>query len=264
MRAVPGRPVRASILITGASSGLGQGMAWEFARMNRNLALCARRIDLLDDLRARLLTAHPGIEVAVRQLDVNDHERVFSVFRELSGELGGLDRVIVNAGHRAGRPVGSGAFALNRLTAETNFVAVLAQCEAALPLLRARGGGHLVLVASMSALRGFPRNLTTYAAAKAGVLTLAEGIRADTLGSPVRVTAVLPGYISTGASSGQAPGRLVISAEKGCRLLARAIEREPVRCSVPRWPWSLLGLGMRVLPIRVVSRFGGTAQLARE
>lgn len=256
--------MRSNILITGASSGLGRGMAWEFARMNRNLALCARRGDLLDELRADLLAAHPGISVATRPLDVNDHERVFTVFGEFAAELGGLDRIIVNAGSRLGRPVGTGSFELNKQTAETNFVAALAQCEAGLALLRARGRGHLVLISSMSALRGFPRNLTAYAASKAGVLTLAEGLRADLLASPIRVTAILPGYIRTESTAAVPAGRLMIDTGKGCRLLARAIEREPARASVPRWPWSVLGMGMRVAPVRLVRRFGGTAQLARE
>lgn len=256
--------MRTNILITGASAGLGRGMAREFARMNRNLALCARRHDLLDELRDELLAAHPGISVVTRELDVNDHQRVFTVFGELSDELGGLDRIIVNAGSRHGRPVGTGSFELNKQTVETNLVAALAQCEAGLALLRARNCGHLVLISSISALRGFPRNLTAYAASKAGVLTLAEGIRADMLGHPIRVTAILPGYIRTEATEVLAAGRLMVSTDKGCRLLVRAIEREPVRASVPRWPWSLLGVGMRVMPIGVVSRFGGTAQQARE
>src|ERR1700744_4621301 len=83
---------RANILITGASSGLGAGMAREFAARGRNLALCARGIGQLEQLRDELLRAHPGIEVAVTQLDVNNHEQVFTVFHQLSQELGALDR----------------------------------------------------------------------------------------------------------------------------------------------------------------------------
>jgi NADP-dependent 3-hydroxy acid dehydrogenase YdfG len=255
--------MRKNILISGASAGLGRGMAWEFARLNRNLALCARRLGQLEELRDQLLAAHPAISVVVRQLDVNDHERVFTVFDEFSAELGGLDRIIVNAGSRAGGPLGSGAWNVNKRTAETNFVSALAQCEAAVALMRARNRGHLVVISSISALRGFPRNLTTYAASKAGVLALAEGIRADTFGTPIRVSSILPGYIGFERDAA-ASARLVTNMEKGCRLLVRAIEREPARASVPRWPWSVLGLGMRVMPLRVVSRFGATAQLARE
>lgn len=92
------RPQRRNILITGASSGLGAGMAREFAARGRNLALAARRVERLEELRDELLAAYPGITVSVRALDVNKHDDVFTVFREFDEELGGLDRVIVNAG----------------------------------------------------------------------------------------------------------------------------------------------------------------------
>ncbi len=81
-------PMRKNILITGASSGIGRGMAREFARLGCNLALCARRTERLDELKAELAAAHPGIHVALRALDVNDYDAVFRVFREFREELG--------------------------------------------------------------------------------------------------------------------------------------------------------------------------------
>lgn len=99
--------MRRSILITGASSGLGEGMAREWAAQGRNLALCARRVDRLEALRDELLDRHPDIRVSVRALDVNDHQAVFRVFREFHDEFGTLDRIIVNAGAGKGGPVGT-------------------------------------------------------------------------------------------------------------------------------------------------------------
>ncbi|MFD9889696.1 SDR family oxidoreductase [Amycolatopsis sp. NPDC059027] len=254
--------MRRRILITGASAGLGRGMAWEFARRGRDLALCARRQNLLEELRDELLAEYPGISVSVRTLDVTDHPAVFKVFGEFAAEPGGLDRIVVNAGSSRGRPVGTGEFELNRRTAETNFTAVLAQCEAALEIFRARGAGHLVLISSVCALRAFPQNLTTYAASKAAVLALGEGMRADLMGTPIAVTTLLPGYIRSETQTAQGP--LVADFERGCRALAKVIEHEPARACVPAWPpWWLFGLGMRVLPLRIVSRFGGTAQRSR-
>ena len=89
---------RQNILITGASSGLGEGMAREYARMGRNLALCARRTDRLDALKAELEAAYPTIKIFIRPLDVNQHDQVFEVFRAFKADLGTIDRVIVNAG----------------------------------------------------------------------------------------------------------------------------------------------------------------------
>ena len=112
---------RRRILITGASSGLGQGMARMFAAMGRDLALCARRTDRLEELRAELTTKHPEIRVVVRPLDVMSYDDVFRTFHAFAEDLGGLDRVIVNAGIGKGKPIGTGYFWANRQTAETNF-----------------------------------------------------------------------------------------------------------------------------------------------
>lgn len=72
--------MRKNTLITGASSGLGAGMARHLAASGHDLALTARRVDRLEALRAELLAAHPGIRVVVHALDVNDHDAVFRVF----------------------------------------------------------------------------------------------------------------------------------------------------------------------------------------
>ncbi|MGH8079744.1 MAG: SDR family oxidoreductase [Lysobacter sp.] len=249
--------MRKRILITGASSGLGRGMAREFARAGSDLALCARRTDRLEALKAELESAHPGIRVAIRSLDVTDYEQVFSVFRSLRDELGGLDRVIVNAGIGQGAPVGKGQFALNRSIVETNFLAALAQCEVAVEIFREASQGHLVLISSMSAMRGMRGGLTAYAASKAGVASLAEGIRTDMLRKPtIKVSTIYPGYIRTemndGSPAKQTP--FIIDEATGCRLLARAIEREKPKAYVPWWPWAPLGWLMQRLPLAWVAK----------
>ncbi|GAA2422533.1 SDR family oxidoreductase [Streptomyces macrosporus] len=245
---------RRNILVTGAGAGLGEHMARGFAALGRNLALCARRTDRLERLRDDLLAAHPGITVAVRELDVNDHDAVFEVFRAFRSDLGGLDRVVVNAGLGKGQPIGTGRFDANLRTARTNFTAALAQCEAAGEIFRERNAGHLVVVSSMSAPRGLPRNLTACAASKAGVAALAEGIRAELLRTPIRVTTLFPGCIAseTSGRSGRTP--LMVSTEKGVRAVVRAIEAERAQAKVPAWPWVPPGFAMRRLPLSLVSR----------
>ncbi len=99
---------RQRILITGASSGLGAGMARAFAAKGRDLALCARRTERLEELRTELAQRYPDVKVAIAALDVNDHDQVPKVFAELSDALGGIDRVIVNAGIGKGAKLGSG------------------------------------------------------------------------------------------------------------------------------------------------------------
>ncbi|MBT2747486.1 MULTISPECIES: SDR family oxidoreductase [unclassified Lysobacter] len=249
--------MRKRILITGASSGLGRGMAREFARAGSDLALCARRIDRLQALKAELEAAHPGIRVAIRSLDVTQYDEVFRVFGSLREELGGIDRVVVNAGIGQGAPIGKGQFALNRSIVETNFLAALAQCEAAMEIFREASQGHLVLISSMSAMRGMRGGLTAYAASKAGVASMAEGIRTDMLRKPaIKVSTIFPGYIRTEMND-QSPAKqtpYIIDEATGCRLLVRAIEKEKAKAYVPWWPWAPLGWLMKRMPLAWVAK----------
>ena len=243
-----------TILITGASSGLGAEMARQFADKGYDLALCARRTEKLDAVRAEILAAHPDRRVEIRALDVNDHDAVFSVFRAFREDFGRLDRVIVNAGLGKGAPLGTGRFDANKETAETNFIGALAQTEAAATLFRAQNAGHLVMVSSFSALRGMPGNITTYAATKAAVAHLAEGFRADVHGTPIRVTVLYPGYIVSEMSGTATRTPLMASTEKGVRAMVDAIEKEKKAARVPAWPWAPLGLVVQRVPVGLLRR----------
>ncbi|MGL4305000.1 MAG: SDR family oxidoreductase [Mycobacteriaceae bacterium] len=245
---------RTKILITGASSGLGEGMARRFAAQGRDLALCARRIDKLEALRSELLKANPSSTVLVEELDVNDHAAVAEVFSALDQKIGGLDRVIVNAGLGKGAPIGTGKAYANIETVQTNLVAALAQTEAALELFRDRNNGHLVLISSMSAVRGLPKTLAAYSASKAGLAALGQGLHTEFAKSPIRITTILPGYIRT-AMSEQAPkSPLMADTDAGVDSLVKAIEREPARAVVPRWPWVPIDWALRSLPDAITAR----------
>lgn len=250
--------MRTNILITGASSGLGAGMARLFAANGHNLALIARRVDRLDALRDELLAAHPGIEVVVHALDVNDHDQVFAVFKKSIGELGGLDRVIVNAGLGKGGRIGTGKFHANLETAQTNFVAALAQCEAAMEHFYERKSGHLAVISSVSAMRGMPGSMTTYAATKAGVAHLAEGIRSDLInrkGHDIAVTTLFPGYIASEMNDKvEQEQRLMVDIETGCKALVKAIDKEVAEAAVPGWPWRPLAKVLKHAPLGVVRK----------
>lgn len=249
---------RKTILITGASSGLGEGMAREFAKLGRNLALCARRTDKLEALKTELESTYPQTRVSVKALDVNEHEQVFSVFKEFRDEFGTIDRVIVNAGMGKGASLGTGYFHANVQTAQTNFVAAIAQCEAALEIFREQEDGHLVTVSSISALRGMPRAMTVYAATKAGLSSLTEGIRADLIRSRSRIktSTILPGFIRSEINEKVKNTPFMVDTETGCKALVKAIEKEPVQAYVPGWPWAVLAFLMKRLPLKIVMKLG--------
>jgi short-subunit dehydrogenase len=242
--------MRKTILITGASSGLGAEMARQFAGRGHDLALCARRTEKLEALRAEIAAQHPAVRVEVRALDVTDDDQVFEVFRGFKADFGTIDRVVVNAGLGKGAPLGTGRYAANRQTAMTNFVAALAQSEAAMEIFREQGTGHLVMISSMSAVRGMPRTLTTYAATKAGVAHLAEGLRAELHGTPIKVTVLYPGYIRSEMNEKvEQSTPLMASTEKGVRAMVDAIEKEKDSAFVPTLPWAPLSVVMRHAPM---------------
>ncbi|MFC3990087.1 SDR family oxidoreductase [Actinoplanes siamensis] len=241
---------RGVVLITGASAGLGEEMARQFAALGYDLALCARRIDRLEVLRDELAPRR----VLVKQLDVTEDDAVFTVFEQFAAEFGRIDRVIVNAGLGKGAPLGTGRFDANRATAMVNFVGALAQTEAALRIFREQRRGHLVLISSMSALRGMRRSMTTYAATKAGVAAIAEGLRSERIPG-VDVSVIYPGYIRSEMNERvQQKTRFMTDTRSGVRAMVAAIEKRSPKAYVPAWPWVPIGAAMRVLPLSVVRR----------
>jgi short-subunit dehydrogenase len=244
-----------TILITGASSGLGAEMARQFAAKGHDLALCARRTERLEELRDEIHTAHPGRRVELRALDVNDDAQVFDVFRAFRDDFGRIDRVIVNAGLGKGAPLGTGRWDANRETAMTNFVAAICQAEAAMEIFRAQDAGHLVLVSSMSAMRGMPKSMTVYAATKAALSHLGEGLQYELLGKPIKVTVLHCGYIASEMNERvQQQVRFMVSTEDGVRSMVDAIEKGKAHAYVPPLPWTALAPVMKHAPLPLLKR----------
>ena len=122
-------------------------------------------------------------------------------------------------------------------------------------LFRAAGAGHLVVVSSVSALRGLPKTMTAYSASKAGIAAVAEGIRAEMIGKPITVTTLFPGYIRSEMNDQVAQRTpLMASTEDGVRAMVRAIEREVATAAVPPWPWRPLSTVVRHAPLRIIRR----------
>ncbi len=191
------------------------------------------------------------------RLDVTDYEQIFEVFNDFATKIGKIDKIIVNAGVGDSRVIGHGRFNINRATAETNFIAAIAQCEAAMQIFRAQNSGQLVVISSMSAVRGLPRHLTTYAAAKAGLARLAEGIRADMIKEklPITVSTIYPGYVRTDLNIGAKYLPFEVEEDEGADVIVKAIEAKVDEAYVPAWPWLPIGLGMKYLPLKLITKF---------
>lgn len=245
-------------LITGASSGLGAEMARQFAALGHDLALTARRTDRLDALKAEITTAHPERRVETYALDVTDDDAVTAVFDQAKGDFGRLDRVIVNAGLGKGAPYGKGSHYANRQTIETNVLGAAIQTEAAMAIFREQKAGHLVLIASVTALRGMPKSMTTYGASKAFLASLGEGIRSEMIGKPeldIDVTVLYPGYIRSEMNEKvEQKTKFMVDTETGVRAMVVAIEGRKPKALVPAKPWVAVGSAMKVLPLSVVRK----------
>jgi short-subunit dehydrogenase len=240
-----------SVLITGASRGLGEGLARQFAARGYKLALTARSLEDLERLRDEL--QGQASQICIRTLDVADFDAVPVVLRQCADELGGLDIVIVNAGVAFMARIGEGKFEQMRKTIEVNLTAAMATAEAAVELFREQGQGQLVGISSIAALRG-TRGQGAYSASKAGFGKYLEALRCETYGEPITVTELAPGYIDTDLNRSVSSRPFVVSAEKGTRIMADLIERKVSFRYVPPWPWTLVAQFMKLVPISMLRK----------
>ncbi len=242
-----------TVFITGASSGIGRALALELAGRGYDLFVCARRLDLLDQLRAEIASAHPARRVEVRQLDVTDDADVAAAIEEAAEKLGRCDIVVANAGLGSSGPVGEGRMERDRMVVETNLIGAMATIDAALALFRRQGGGQIVGVASVAGARGLPGS-GSYSASKAGLAVYLDSVRAETHREPINVTTIAPGYIDTPINQDMKSRPFLIDVAKGARITADLIERRVGYATVPRFPWTVVAPLLRVLPTSWLAR----------
>jgi short-subunit dehydrogenase len=241
------------VFITGASSGIGRALAQEFARRGYDLFLTARRLDALEQVRADVLAATPDRRVELRRLDVTDDADVAAAIADAAERLGRCDIVVANAGLGNSGWVGDGSVERARAIVETNLIGAIATIDAAVAQFRRQGGGQIVGVSSVAAVRGLPGS-ASYSASKAGLATYLESVRAETHGEPIKVTTIAPGYIDTPINQDMKSRPFLIDVEKGARITADLIERGVKYSTVPRWPWTAIAPVLRVLPTSLLAR----------
>jgi len=244
-----------SMLITGASSGIGAAVARELASHGWNVALSARRGEALEVLAAELRQQHPNLSISVHVHDVTDYEASDSLIQNAVQALGGLGAVFINAGIGLGGRIGGKSFDKARRTIETNLLGAMAVTDAAVRYFRTQGGGHVVGTCSVAAFASFPGNVA-YSASKAGLSTYLDGLRAEGWREGIRVTALYPGFVRTPIVDGVAHTPFAIEANQAARLIVRAIERQAPRAIIPRFPWALARWLMPLIPARLMARLG--------
>lgn len=182
-----------SILITGASSGIGAALAREFSRQGGAVILTARRLDLIESL-ANSIKAAGGDAWAV-PCDVTKDAEVSHVMATLRGAGRALDILVANAGFTvAGRFQDLSADDYRRQF-ETNVFGVMRTVSASLDLLR-RSRGQIVLIGSVAGHVPSP-GASAYSMSKFAVRALAQGLRGDLRGDGIAVTLISPGYVDS-------------------------------------------------------------------
>lgn len=233
-----------SILITGASSGIGAALARHYAAPGVRLALCGRDGGRLQEEAAKC-TAQ-GAAVESRILDTTDREAMRAWLIE-ADERAPLDLVIANAGVSGGTRDSVESEAQVRHIFAVNVDGVLNTVLPLLPRMVARRRGQIALMSSIASFRGFP-SAPAYSGTKAAVRVWGEGLRGDLMAYGVGVSVICPGFVvSRMSAANDYPMPFLMSAEKAAAIIARGLARNRGRIAFP-WPMYFITWLLGVLP----------------
>jgi NADP-dependent 3-hydroxy acid dehydrogenase YdfG len=183
------------ILVTGASSGFGEAIAWKFAASGDNLVITGRRNERLHELAEKIKSKH-GVEVLVKVFDVQSRSQVFEALQD-EPFLQDLDVVVNNAGLALGRDLFDEASLDDWETMiDTNIKGLLYVTKAVLPFFISRGRGHIINIGSTAGKEVYERG-NVYCATKHAVEALSQSMRIDLVKHAIKVTAIHPGAADT-------------------------------------------------------------------
>jgi serine 3-dehydrogenase len=184
------------VLITGASSGIGEACARFFAQAGAKLILVARRQERLEQM-AEQLSREYGCELYLMPLDVCDRAAVQSALDNLPVPWSSVDILINNAGLSRGLDkVHEASIQDWEEMIDTNIKGLLYMTRKLVPGMVSRGRGHVINLGSIAGHQTYPGG-SAYCATKAAVKSISEGLKLDLLGTPVRVSSVDPGMVET-------------------------------------------------------------------
>jgi NADP-dependent 3-hydroxy acid dehydrogenase YdfG len=241
-----------TILITGASSGIGRALAVVYARDGISLSLIGRDRERLEDTAAAARAQ--GAEVSIGQLDVRDRHAM-ARWIEAADMRQPFDLVIANAGITTGLAPGEIAEdpSAVRAIVETNLIGVLNTVEPLIAPMCARGAGQIAFVGSIAGLRGLPY-APSYCATKAAVHAYSESLRGRVEARGVRVSLVVPGFVKTPLNDSiDAVKPLEVTGTDAAIFIQRGLERGRAIIPFPRSLYLLARL-TRILPARLVDK----------
>jgi short-subunit dehydrogenase len=233
-------------IVIGASSGIGRELAKILAGNGYSVGVMARRVHLLNELRAEIKG-----EVLVQEIDVADAETAMGILASIIDKMGGMDLIVISAG--TGDVNDDLTWPLEHETIRTNVTGFAALANVAMHHFIEKGSGHLVSISSIAALRG-GRESPAYNASKAFESNYVEGLRQKIrrLHLPITVTDIQPGFVNTAMAKGE--GIFWASpADKAAMQIYDAIRRKKAHTYITR-RWRLIAWLMKLLPRFIYER----------
>jgi short-subunit dehydrogenase len=231
--------------ITGASSGLGMGLAIRLAREGYAVGLAARRQSLLDGVAREIRDT--GGTASVYPCDVAERDQVLDAIRRCERDMGPVTLLVANAGLSVNTRVDAfDAGAVERVI-RVNLLGAVYATEGVLPGMLERGRGHIVAISSLAGFAGLPMS-AAYSASKGGMINFFESLRIDLRDSGVDVTVITPGFVRTPMTDHNRHAMpFLMDLEPAVEEMVRAIRRRKKSLAFPR-RLALAAWGARFLP----------------
>jgi 3-oxoacyl-[acyl-carrier protein] reductase len=185
-----------TVLITGASRGIGRASAVLFAENGANLILIARNLELLDALKAELSQRFPAVSVQVFATDIRDEERLKEIFDQLRREKTKLDVLLNNAGIMRDATLQTTTSETIREIYETNVFASIFMAQMASKLMIRNKKGSIINLSSIVGTNG-NAGQTAYASSKSAIIGVTKSLAKELAAFGIRVNALAPGFIDT-------------------------------------------------------------------
>lgn len=243
--------------VTGASSGIGRGLAVRLAQEGYAVGLAARRLERLQEVAGDIFDY--GGQAGAYRCDVSDEEQVQDAVDRCRDELGPIELLVANAGVGMRTDPKDLVVADVQRVMAVNFMGAVYATQATLPDMLKRQSGHLVAVASIAGFGGLPKT-AAYSASKAAMINFFESLRIDLRSEGIAVTVVNPGYVQTEMTTADdRPRPFILDVDDAVERMMRGILQRRRSLSFP-WPLTAPATWARMLPRgvydRIASRVG--------
>ncbi len=233
-----------TVFITGASSGIGEYLAYAHARRGDHIGLFARRKDKLEKIATACRAL--GTTCEIFPGDVTDENDVKQSIQSFHDRHGRLDIIYANAGIGSIDPIWKGESEDVLKLIKVNISGVIHTVYAAVPLMMKRQSGTVVVISSVAAFRGLPRH-ASYSGSKAAVRTMVDGWRYDLTPNNIHIMTIHPGFIKTPMVAKNTFMPFLMNVETAVEKIIRAVDKKKKVYIFP-WPWRMIVPLLKCLP----------------